>query len=81
MVNSISGSISGINNIRGEISQKKTISGGVAVPERVGANDYNKLSNKPQIEGNELIGNKTYPELGLGDITPQEIDNILFGGF
>ena len=27
--------------------------------------DYNKLENKPSIEGNELIGDKTLDELGI----------------
>lgn len=30
-----------------------------------GTTDYEKLKNKPQINGNELIGNKTSEELGL----------------
>ena len=30
-----------------------------------GTSDYEKLKNKPQINGNELIGNKTSEELGL----------------
>ena len=42
--------------------------------------DYEALRNKPCIEGNELIGNKSYEQLGLNDITPQEIDEIIFGG-
>ena len=32
-------------------------------------NDYNTLRNKPQIEGNELIGNKTLLDLGLAQYT------------
>lgn len=46
---------------------------------RDGTNDYNKLVNKPSIEGNLLDGDKTYSELGLDDITPQEIDEMLYG--
>ena len=45
-----------------------------------GTDDYNKLFNKPQIEGVTLEGNKTFPQLGLDAITPQEIDEIMFGG-
>lgn len=46
----------------------RTLSGG----------DYEKLTNKPQIEGNELIGNKSFVQLGLGIITEQEIDEIIY---
>lgn len=42
--------------------------------------DYNKLKNKPRIEGRELIGDKTYNQLGLFDVTPQDIDEMMFGG-
>jgi len=31
----------------------------------VESTDYNLLENKPSIEGNELIGNKTLDELGI----------------
>lgn len=43
------------------------------------ASDYNALYNKPRIEGNELVGDKTYEQLGLDDITAQAIDEIIFG--
>lgn len=42
--------------------------------------DYEKqIINKPKIEGNELVGDKTYPELGLDEITAQDIDEIVYG--
>jgi len=42
--------------------------------------DYELLEHKPSIEGVTLIGDKTFQALGLGPITEQEIDNIIFGG-
>lgn len=49
-----------------------------------GSLNYNVLYNKPSINYVELVGNKTGEELYLQDamdeITPQEIDNILYGG-
>ena len=40
-------------------------------------NDYAALSNKPQINGNTLTGNKTAAQLGLQDtLTPQQLTNI-----
>lgn len=38
--------------------------------------DYNQLSNKPQIEGVTLEGNKTYPDLNLEAISGETITNI-----
>ena len=44
------------------------------------ANDYELLSNKPSIENVALSGNKTLGQIGVGNITPQEIDEIIYGG-
>ena len=48
-----------------------------------GSNNYNTLTNKPQINSVTLIGNKTGEELNLQDkmkeITNQEIDTIIYG--
>ncbi len=46
---------------------------------RDGTNDYEKLVNKPSIEGHELVGDSTLPQIGVLDITPQQIDQIIFG--
>lgn len=44
--------------------------------------DYNKSFNKPQINGVELVGNKTSEEIHvqheMDEITNQEIDNIIY---
>lgn len=49
-----------------------------------GSNDYETLSNQPKINAVTLLGDKTSDDLGLQDamdeITPQEIDKIIFGG-
>lgn len=41
--------------------------------------DYATLANKPSIEGHTLIGDSTIGEIGVGELTPQEIDRIIFG--
>lgn len=46
----------------------------------VQTSNYEELNNKPSIEGVTLLGNKTFPQLGLGTLTAQEIDELLFGG-
>jgi len=42
--------------------------------------DYNLLDNKPSIEGVQLQGDKTFVQLGLNDISAQDIDEIIYGG-
>ena len=39
--------------------------------------DYNILKNKPSIEGVELIGDKTFAQLGLTPMTSLQIDFIV----
>ena len=47
-------------------------------------NNYEKLRNKPQIENIEMVGNKTFEDLGITEISNIEIleiaNKILFGG-
>ena len=77
----ISGDVRKQNEIHGEIKKQNQIQGDLSFPtERIVPGDYPPLRDKPMIEGNVLIGDKTYGELGLNEITPQEIDEIIFGG-
>lgn len=39
--------------------------------------DYSVLLNKPQIELVELVGNKTFEELGITSMNTTDIDNLL----
>lgn len=43
----------------------------------VSVDDYNKLYNKPSIEGIELVGDKSFEELNLQTLTNTELENIL----
>lgn len=49
-----------------------------------GTKDYEKLINQPSVNDVVLIGNKTSKDLKLQDemdeITPQDIDKIIYGG-
>ena len=42
-----------------------------------GTRNYNDLTNKPQIEGVTLEGDKTFDELNLTSITNSEIEDLL----
>lgn len=39
--------------------------------------DYRTLANRPQVEGNELIGDKKFSDLGLQALTNVEIKRLL----
>ena len=58
-------------NIEGEIDGNKLKYGPTKLY------DYEKLINKPQIEGVTLIGNKQLTDLGLKEISNQNIEDIL----
>lgn len=49
----------------------------MTVTEEIVSNDYNVLKNKPSIEGNELIGDKSLEQLGITkdslDITAESL--------
>lgn len=42
-----------------------------------GTTDYNELDNKPQINSVELIGNKSFEDLGMSALSNMEIFEIL----
>lgn len=42
-----------------------------------GTNDYEKLKNKPQINGVELLKNKSFSDLGMDIISNQELEDML----
>lgn len=39
--------------------------------------DYNELMNKPQINGVTLTGNKTDTEIGIVNLTDEQLDDLL----
>lgn len=74
----LSGSISKKEALAGTISSKGGLEGGLS--RDITHKSYNPLVDKPQINSVELKGNKTFEDLGFTAITPQDIDNIIFGG-
>ena len=62
-------------HISGNLSPKsRTLQGGLSSG---GTKDYNHLSNKPKVNGVELVGDKSFPDLGMRRITGGEILDIL----
>ena len=73
----IDGDITPLSNINGDINSLSNINGNIANGNGRSTRDYNKLINKPQIESIELIGDKTFEELGLSSLEVSDILNIL----
>lgn len=67
-------------NLNANFSEGSQLNAEFGTVQKVSTSDYNDLYNKPKIEGVTLQGNKTFPELGLGTMTDQEIDNVIYGG-
>ena len=61
-------------HLKASITEKITLKASLSVPKSLGfQNDYEKLKNLPQIEEIILIGNKSFSDLGLEEVTNQDI--------
>lgn len=76
----LSGTVTRNGTLTASLSQNgRTIGGSVAPGSSgTGTSDYERLRNKPQIESVELIGNKSFEELGLEPIASDELIDILY---
>ena len=63
-----------------QISGEESIAASLDSAVRVKVTSYSSLTDKPKIEGVTLDGDKSLRELGLNDISAQDIDEIMFGG-
>lgn len=74
----ITGNIFDVEEICGEIQPCGCISGELGYPvKEVGTRNYEDLYNKPKINTVELIGNKSFEELGMEAMTNFDIDRLL----
>lgn len=73
---SLSGNISAAT-MSGSLNPETGMSGDLKMAERVYENDYEKLHNKPKINGVELIGNQSFDDLGMSELTALDVFNIL----
>lgn len=48
------------------------------IKDRTSNIDYDKAKNKPSIENVELVGNRTFAQLGMNAMTVQEVEAILY---
>lgn len=64
-------------SMSGSLSAETSMSGTLKMPRSTVEKDYEKLINKPKINGVELIQDKSFEELGVSPMTNSEILEIL----
>lgn len=72
---SLTGNISAAS-MSGSLNAETGMSGSLNMAERVYENDYEKLHNKPKINGVELVGNQSFDDLGMSELTALDVYNI-----
>ena len=73
---SLSGNISAAA-MSGSLNGQTGMSGNLQMAERVYENDYEKLHNKPKINGVELVQDKSFEDLGDHVLTNFEILELM----
>ena len=73
---SLSGNISAAS-VSGSLNADMGMSGDLKMAERVYENDYEKLKNKPSINGVELVQDKSFEDLGDHVLTNFEILELM----
>ena len=73
---SLSGNISRVS-VSGNLNADTGMSGNLQMAERVYENDYEKLKNKPSINGVELVQDKSFEDLGDHVLTNFEILELM----
>lgn len=76
-VGPVSGRLQADGTLRGRLSGGGTLSGGLSQTIISYSQDYNDLYNKPQINEIELVGNKTFDELGMSAMSNLDIWEII----
>lgn len=75
------GDLENNGTLNGEISSggnfEGTIVGAKGPKGDPGTTVYSELTDKPQIEGVTLVGNKSFEDLNLNKITNSEMENML----
>ena len=75
-MSSITGRVTAKGRLGGGRAAAKDIDGIIGKAQKVYENDYNKLVNKPQVEGHTLEGDKTFDDLGMKPLTAQELADM-----
>ena len=73
---SLSGTATQKASLNASINSNISLSGNASGSNRSGTSNYEQLSNLPSIEAVQLIGDKSFEDLGLEECSNIEIDNL-----
>ena len=73
---SLSGTATQKASLNASINSNISLSGNASGSNRSGTSNYEQLSNLPSIESVQLIGDKSFEDLGLEECSNIEIDNL-----
>lgn len=67
-----------LSNDAAKISIKSNAPGAISLTNSAGGGvrDYNRLENKPSISGHTLVGDSSLTEIGVEEITDEEIHSM-----
>ena len=74
---SLSGELSANEQLTGTLGLHGTLEGEIVNPSAVYVYDYNRLVNKPRLNGVELVNDKDFPEFDMRSMTIEELNSIL----
>ena len=63
-------------SLNASINSNVSLSGNASGSNRSGTSNYEQLSNLPSIEAVQLIGDKSFEDLGLEECSNLEIDSL-----
>ena len=72
---SLTGSICG-SSMSGVITASAGLSGSLNISGAVAAGSYENLSNKPKINGVELVSDRSFEDLGFSELSALDVFNI-----
>ena len=76
-VSQLGGTLTATQSLGGSLSSSGSLGARIGNVNFITDEDYEHLINKPSIEGVTLIGNKTFDELGMEELTNEEIEALL----
>lgn len=82
ILDTLTGDVSSLEEIDGDLLADGVVDsdGDLEIPERYVDDDYNKLHNRPAINGHELIGDQSSQDLEIDSALQRELDVLLTVG-
>ena len=79
----LTATLTGEATLSAQLNEEATLSARLNVPSSVVSSNYDELTNKPKVNGVELIGDRSFEDLGETTMTNLEIKEAFdreFGG-